>query len=104
MAADRSPYELAQEILGLARTLVLELGGGDASALQEEPAGEAPADLDLAAAVEGAAPAAAAAETAAPETAAAETAPAKPARRRAAAASPKELVGASPSWAPRSWN
>jgi hypothetical protein len=83
MASKRTPYELAEEILGLAQTLVLELGGSDGG----PPGGageERPAQLDLRTAVEDAS-AGLSEEAQGEET-----------------TSSRKLVGAS--WAPRSWS
>lgn len=75
--ASKTPYEMAEEILGLAQALVLELGGSDGG-----PSGDQPVELDLRAEV-------AEASAAVDETSDDQ------------GAGSRKLVGTS--WAPRSW-
>lgn len=87
MTSEKTPYEMAEEILGLAQALVLELGGQDSSSPGN--AGKGKQVLDLTAEV---------AEASAAEEPGEAPGEASGGEGKAS----RKLVGAS--WAPRSWS
>jgi hypothetical protein len=91
MTSEKTPYEMAEEILGLAQALVLELGGHDSS--PSGNAGKGKQVLDLTAEV---------AQASAPQEPSElpEEAPGEASGGEDKGS--RKLVGAS--WAPRSWS